>query len=270
MTMFELWHRKKGNIGEPDFSDNARVFWGKFLEPSIAHGTASMYGWDVEKVTDYMTNDNCPGHGATLDYRITRHPRRNTTGVLEIKTVDWLAFKDWEDSEPPLSYQLQIQTQFACSGYSWGVIAVLVGGNDLKIYEYESRPATIKLIEQRITGFWETIRNNTPPAPDFKVDSAIISQLYNSAGGGWCNLTGNLRAHALCDEYKTQTRISTEAEKKRISARAELLTLIGNSDTAECGAYNISAKMVKGTPVSYVKADYRNIRVTEKNKEKEK
>ena len=261
-TMFELYHRKKGNIGEPDFSDNQRVFWGSILEPAIATGAAKTYGWQVEKVTEYYTNDNCPGHGATLDYRIINHPIRTTPGIMEIKTVDWLTYKEWEDGEPPLNYMLQFQTQCACSGYSWGVIAVLIGGNDLKIFEFEARPKTIALIERAVTDFWTMVNNNTPPAPDFQADAAVISELYRSAGGGWTNLTGNLRAMAACDEYTRQAAIATEAEKKRKAARAELLTLMGNADTGACGNYKISAKMVTGSAVSYTKADYRNIRVT--------
>ena len=263
ITKFELYHRKIGNIPEPDFSDNARIFWGRFLESSIAAGVAEIKGWKVKKVTDYMTNDRCPGHGATLDYEIIGDPRG--PGVLEIKTCDFITFRnDWEDEVPPISYELQLQTQFACSGYTWGCIAVLIGGNDMKIFEYEARPRTIAKIEAAVRDFWLMVQNKTPPPPNFEEDHDVVSQLHNRAGGGWTNLTGNARAESLCKQLMDASKIAADSEKARKACRAELLTMLGNADTATCGDYKITSGMVAESEVAYTKASYRNVRVTKK------
>ena len=265
ISLFELYHRKVGNLPEPDFSGNDRIFWGKYLEPSIAAGVAHIRGWKVQKVTDYMVNDNCPGHGASLDYEILGDPRG--PGVLEIKTVDFLTFRnDWEDEQPPVQYELQLQTQFACSSYTWGCIAVLIGGNDMKIFDYEARPKTISKIEAKVTKFWRMVKNRTPPPPVFDVDYDAVSKLYPRAGGGYVNLTGVNAAENACDRYHAASETASEAEKIRKAARAELLTLIGNADTATCGSYKITTSEVAATEVAYKKQAYRNMQVTKKDK----
>ena len=59
LTEFELWHKKMGNLPEPDFSDNERMFWGTILEPAIATGVAKKTGWTVRKVRRYLSNPEC-------------------------------------------------------------------------------------------------------------------------------------------------------------------------------------------------------------------
>lgn len=266
VTPFELYHRKTGAIPEPKFSDNERVFWGKFLEPSIAAGVADIRGWQIAKVTDYMVNDRCPGHGASLDYEILGDERG--PGILEIKTVDFLTFRnEWEDEKPPVHYELQLQTQFACSQYSWGVIAVLIGGNDMRIFDYEARPKSIAKIETAVAEFWSNVRASRAPSPDFSVDHEAVSTLYGKAGGGWTNLTGNERAEALCRAYVDLGRTETDASKQRKAARAEILTLLGNADTATCGNFKISAGVTDQVTVpEYVREAHRKLRITEKSK----
>ena len=269
ISAFELYHRKIGNIPEPDFSDNDRIFWGKFLEPSIAAGVADIKGWKVAKVTDYMINDDCPGHGASLDYEILEAPRvkKDGPGILEIKTCDFLTFKsDWEDEAPPLQYELQLQTQMACSGFLWGTIAVLIGGNQLKTYDYEARPRTIAKIEEEVQNFWWRVKNRVPPNPIFEVDYEVLSKLHDKAGGGWVNLTGHEQAEAACRRYHAASQTGSEAEKLRKAARGELLTYIGNADTATCGEFKITTSEVAPTHVAFDKPGFRSVRVTRKDK----
>jgi putative phage-type endonuclease len=191
-TPFELWQYKAGRLPPPDLSDDERVMWGTVMEPAIAEGVRRKTGWRVRKVHRYHTCRPALRLGASLDYEIICNPRGHGPGVLEIKTADWLVAKRWGDG-PPLGYELQLQHALAAVGWHWGVIAVLVGGNDLRLYEYERRAKTIDLIRERVAAFWQSIDENRPPAPDYRADGDTIAALYRDATPGKVVATGRCR-----------------------------------------------------------------------------
>lgn len=263
ITKFELWYRKAGMLPEPDLSDNDRVFWGTTLEPAIAAGVAKIHGWNVRKVHRYLTHPGVPGFGGSLDYEITSHERG--PGVLEIKTADWLVVRGWEDGEPPLNYELQVQSYLALTGRAWGTMAVLVGGNDLRLFEYERRPQTIDIVERAVADFWQSIREGKPPAPDFKTDGDAIAQLYGSVTSGkTVDLSTDNRLPDLIAEYQRAAAQAKAGEEAKQAAKAEMLTKIGDAEVVVCGPHKISAKTVAGARIAYDRKPYRDFRISTK------
>ena len=263
ITPFELWHRKKGNIAEPDLSDNDRVLWGTILEPAIANGVSAKTEWTVRKVRRYHSRLPELALGGSLDYEIIGNKRG--PGVLEIKTADWLVVRDWENGEPPLSYELQVQTYLALTGRTWGCMAVLVGGNDLRLFEYERRPKTIEIIESRVADFWKSIAEGKEPKPDFSRDGSTISKLHADViAGKVIDLSASNRAPILIDEYCAAQAEEKAAHKRKDAAKAELITLIGDAEGAVCGSAKVSCKTIAETSISYVRRAYRDLRVNQK------
>lgn len=261
-TKFELWNRKAGKISEPDLSDNSRVLWGTLLEPAIAQGVAVKTGWKVQKVHRYYSDPDTRS-GASLDFEIIANERG--PGVLEIKTADWLVTRNWVDGEPPLSYELQLQHQLALTGRSWGVMAVLVGGNDLRLFEYERRPKTIDAISAEVRAFWQSIADNKPPTPNWEEDGETISKLYNKVEDGRViDLGENNRACDLVATYKAAAQVEKAAAEQKDAAKAELLTIIDSAERALIGGFSVSCKMVAGAHIEYDRREYRSFRVTEK------
>lgn len=261
MTKYELWYIKKGLLDAPDLSDNSRVFWGTILEPAIADGAARLNGWNVRKVRRYLSSDTVEGFGGSLDYEIVSHD--DGPGALEIKTADWIVAKNWEDGAPPLSYMLQLQGQLALTGREWGAIAVLIGGNDLRVFQHKRRPKTIEIIEQAVAEFWQSIRDNKPPPPDFLADAETIGRLHQSVEGGkFLDLSTNNRIPELCDAYHAAGIAEKDAEKRKDAAKAEILTIMGDAETAACGSFRLSAKVVAGAHLEYERKAYRNFRLT--------
>jgi predicted phage-related endonuclease len=234
LTAFELWHRKKGLLPEPDLSDNDRVFWGSCLEPAIANGVAAKTGWDVWKVGEYHSARPELGLGGSLDYKVVGQDRG--PGVLEIKTADWLVAKRWHKGEPPLSYMLQIQSYLALTGWSWGCMAVLVGGNDLRLFEYDRRPKTIAIIEKRVAEFWKSIEANDPPKPDFGADHDAIAALYGTTEiGKVIDLSSSNRLPELIAEYQDAVDRRRNGAFAAKAAKAEIHSLLGDAEVANCG-----------------------------------
>ena len=141
--------------------------------------------------------------------------------MLEIKTADWMIARNWENGEPPLSYMLQVQSYLALTGRAWGCMAVLVGGNDLRLFEFERRPATIEIIEGKVREFWASIRAGVEPKPDFARDAKTISLLYASTvEGQTIDLTGNNRAPELIAEYQAAAADEKDAEARKSAAKS--------------------------------------------------
>lgn len=260
LTKFELWHRKNGTLPDPDLSDNERVFWGNTLEPAIAMGVARVHGWNIRKVRRYLTHPRVEGFGGSLDYEVVAHDRG--AGVLEIKCADWLIVRNWEGGEPPLSYELQVQSYLAITGRAWGAMAVLVGGNDLRVFEYERRPKTIALIEGAVGEFWQSIRDGKPPRPNFIADGNAIAQLYSAVTPGRVvDMSGSNRLPELVTEYKRAAAMEKEGATGKAAAKAEILEIIGDAETVICGLAKISSKQVAGGHVEYEQKPYRSFSI---------
>lgn len=260
LTRFELWHQKRGTLSTPDLDGNERVFWGSILEPAIASGIAERTGWTTRKVRRYYSGRPDLALGGSLDYEIIAHDRG--PGVLEIKCADRLVVRDWEDGEPPLSYELQLQSYLALTGRAWGAIGVLIGGNDLRIFEYERRPKTIAAIENAVREFWASVDAGIEPKPDFADDGAAIARLYSAvAPGKTIDLSTSNRLPELVAQYRDAGAAEKAAKTARDAAKAEILTLIGDAETVICGDARISAKQVAGGHVEYDRAAYRDFRI---------
>jgi hypothetical protein len=121
-TRLELYLRKRGELPEPDLSTYEPVRWGQVRETAVGQAVGERMGWSVRKVRRYVTHPAVAGMGCSLDFEIVNH--RRGAGVLEIKTVDRLAFRDWEGGRPPIHYELQLQHQLACTRRGWGAIGV--------------------------------------------------------------------------------------------------------------------------------------------------
>jgi putative phage-type endonuclease len=260
VSKFELWNRKKGVIPEPDLSDNDRVLWGTILEPAVAQGVAAKTGWQVRKVRRYHSLLPDIGLGGSLDYEIVSHERG--PGILEIKTADWLVTRNWEEGEPPLNYELQVQAYLRLTGRAWGCMAVLVGGNDLRLFEYERRPKTIQIIESEVASFWASIAADKPPIPDYTRDVDTIRRVYSTVEDGkTVDLGGSNRAPELIANYRQAMADEKDAEKRKDAAKAELLTIIGDAERAICGNATVSTKMVPEAVISYTRKAYRGFHV---------
>lgn len=260
-TPFELWHQKAGNLPEPDLSDDERVFWGTVLEPAIGQGIAAREGWKIRKVRRYIVHPTLAGMGASLDYEIYDHPRG--PAPLEIKNVDWLVARKWPDGLPPLRFELQVQHQLAClPNRSWAALGVLIGGNSLKIFEYDRHPPAIAKIERAVAEFWRSIEENRPPEPDFERDLSTLETLYETARPGSVrDLRGDRRLEELCAEYESAREDEAAAEQRKRAAKAAILTVIQDTETVFCEGFKILAPERAGGEVAYHRKPFRDFRV---------
>lgn len=294
LTAFELWHRKKaGNViqNNPEEWTN----WGLRLQDAIASGVAMDNKWHIRKMTEYMRDPNLR-MGASFDFSIESEPKivappkddqhspvfqDQPKGLLEIKNVFGLVFKDqWlEDEEgnfeAPPHIEIQVQHQLAVSERAFCYIVALVSGNKIILIKRLPDEKIINAIKKKIAEFWESIDANTPPSPNFEFDSEFIASIYGYAEPGKVfNAAGNEELIALALEHREATKQKAAAELKRDQIKAQILTLIGDSEkvVGEAGGekFSISAGVIGPCPIeAYVRDGYRNFRFNWPRKKKE-
>ena len=261
-TKFELWHRKAGNLPEPDL-DNERVEAGNFFEPAIAAWAEKKFGLQTRRVLRYMPHPTVKGYGTSLDYEtVTGHY------PVEIKNVDGLVFRDnWATEgdkiiDAPMHIILQLQAQMACAKKDRGYLVACVGGNRLYTAEIQAHAGTQARMEKAVTAFWQSIDAGDEPDPNFLKDAEAIAELYRMAGEAELDLTGNNRLTHLCHEYQAASEDAKEAENRKKAAKAEMITIIGDAKKVVLGGFKISATTTKDQEVqAHTKKGYRNFRL---------
>lgn len=247
MTEFELWHRKKEKL-DVVFEENERMKWGTRLQDAIAEGIAKDEGFSVRRMIEYIRIPSLR-MGASFDFEIFGEPLKpETDGLLEIKNVDGLVFKDgWETEEgkeeAPAHIELQVQYQLAVSGKAYAKIGALVGGNRVLLIHRKPETRIIEAIKARVKEFWRTIEANEPPKPDFTRDLETIARLAGYAEPGKV-VEATPRINELAASYKEAGALEKAAKEKKDAAKAEMLTLIGDAEKVLCDIGTFSTGLI--------------------------
>lgn len=287
-TRFELWHEKRaGEIVSID--DNDRMLWGRRLQDAIAAGIAEDQGLQIRPMTEYM---RLQGRrlGSSFDFAIEGalpgSPYaalfdEHGPGILEIKNVDWLAFKrGWtvEDDfiEAPAHIEIQTQHQQLVSGRRWSLIGALVGGNRYELLPRLADDQAHAGILAAATGFWESIAAGRPPEPVMPGDADALIRMHQYAEPGKLyDARSDAATASRIAEYATLKRQISALEEQAKVLKADLLVTIGDAEKVLLDGYSVSAGLVGpslGTLVTpemvgtYVGArgGYRLFRVTAK------
>lgn len=167
LSAMEVWADKVG-LGEPK-AELERMRWGRRLQRPIALGYAEDTGRAVVDPSPaaytILRSRAHPWLSASPDM-LLRAPERDTPGVLELKNVSEWTRKAWTD-EPPVPYQIQLQVQLLVSGWTWGALAALVGGQELRYQDLEAAPASQAYLLDQLERFWrQHVEREIPPALD--------------------------------------------------------------------------------------------------------
>lgn len=256
-TDFELFHEKRDGL-VVEIQDNDRMKWGRNLEPAIAQGVADDQGWKIAKLDVYM-RDIDVRMGSSFDYQIVSSS--DGPGILEIKNVDWLQFQQkWidhgnENYEAPEHIELQVQHQLEISGFEWAAIAVLVGGNEAKVLHRNRDRGIGADIRAKVTEFWERVKANRPPNPDYSKDAEfIIKSLATQVNAGEI-LEADVELETMIQEYLIHNRIKSDADAKRKEVQAKILKRIDTAAKVITSFGSLACGEVKGKAGTLVTPD---------------
>lgn len=156
--------------------------WGTKLEAVVALAYAERMGVKVQRHGRVSMHPVERWIGATPDYRVLK-PLMTKRKLLEIKTGDIHTANHWgEDGtdQVPDRVLAQVAIQMACEDADLADVAVLLGGNDLRVYHLvRDRDAETALIEFSRPFWFEHVVPKIPPALDHTESSKrLLASLF--------------------------------------------------------------------------------------------
>jgi putative phage-type endonuclease len=280
-TRFEIWHEKRAAERAP-FTDNDRAKWGRRLEAVVAIGIAQDQEWAARPMKEYIRLPDVR-LGSSFDWRvrpakldeIVIYPEPHfydepDDAILEIKTVDFLAFRDgWTIDEgfieAPPHIEIQVQHQMLVSGLRRAYIGVMVGGNRIEVIERLADAAVHAGIIAKAREFWQSIDDGRAPDPVMPDDAEAIIRMHQFAEPGkLLDARGDAAIATLLQEYKRLGDEAKSAEEQRKVVKADLLQIIGDAEKVISDVGTVSAGIVGPAEVAYTREPYRNFRFTPK------
>lgn len=254
-TRFDLWHEKKSGV-PVTLADTKVLARGRWWEAPIAEGVARERGWVVRPFKDY---GRLPEHriGSSFDYCIVPHPDALPESILEIKSVNFRAFRDgWtvEDDyiEAPAHIELQVQHQMLVSGLSRAYIAAATDFDHIHVIEREADPKVHAGILAAAAEFWRSIEANEEPEPEMPRDAQSVIAMYQYAGAGVVDMRDNEEVGRLLAEYESLGRQVKEAESRRDCIKAAVLPIAGENGTLISSAGKLVLTQTKDNPGTVV------------------
>jgi predicted phage-related endonuclease len=167
-SLWSLWALKSGKM-ESDLDDDNlpdRVWFGRELEDIIARAVARKHGWSLIGNAAYVVHADAElKMGATVDRWVIDH--EDGRGIVECKNRDYLEWvQNYTADDAAMRDKIQLAHQLSCcEEATWGAIAVLIGGNTLKVYRY-SRDDIKEIIDSVEAGWrnlWRMVKEGSEP-----------------------------------------------------------------------------------------------------------
>ncbi len=196
-TRWMLWQHFAKGVDLDSGSENARMSWGKKMQPLVIQQTAEDMRFDV------IPNDEDTYHrrgllGCTRDATIICPDRG--PGALETKCVfdyrTWMA--DWDGGKSvPRQHEIQLQQQMLVGDdepYNWGVIAAWVAG-DVHYFERDPIFDLWDKLNDEALAFFKSIDAQDEPDPfGAPIEIEWLTKLLPTERGKVVDLSGDARS----------------------------------------------------------------------------
>lgn len=140
-------------IGQADpIEENERMRWGNLLENVVAQEYAHRTGRQVRRRNQTFRHKKHPFMVGNIDRDVVGERR-----LLECKTADKWTLSQWGEpgsDEVPEYYLVQVLHYLAVLDYEVADLAVLIGGNDFRIYTIERDRELEEGLIEREANFW--------------------------------------------------------------------------------------------------------------------
>lgn len=171
-----LWLEKTGRV---ERRETEAMAWGTALEPLIWTALEDrgydLFPADADGLAD-PEREWLIGHpdGFTV---VNEH-----RAVLELKTAGAFAFRAGWDDAPPVQYVAQAQLYMHLTGCLWTLVAVLVGGQRLDVFEVRRDERAIRLLLEAAERFhWHLVTDTAPPPDGSDSAREALLALYPQA-----------------------------------------------------------------------------------------
>jgi len=224
-----LWLEKTGRQPPEDLSEKEAVVWGTVMEPVLAKMYAERTGRKVRRVNAVLQHPEHPFMLANLDREVITD---SGTGILEIKTAGFYSAQLWDDGVP-VAYQCQVLHQLAVTGHAWADVAVLIAGQEFRIYRIERDDDKIADLIQREAQFWSWVTNDQQPDPDGSYDAqqALLS-LFPTDNGQTLDFSESGPFNDLFAELLILRHRKEEIEQQESTLKHRIQAALGSATAA--------------------------------------
>ena len=158
---FTLFYEKRGEVPHDDLSSVEAVQIGHMIEQTIL----DIHDWKFKELyllpvpyTSYRSTE-WPWLSCTPDTRLDSRPH------MQLKNVGQYLIKTW-DPEPPLEFQIQVQTELAVLERERAYLTVLFGGNKLERFEVVRNEKFIAAMVVKTKEFMDCVNSGEMPDVD--------------------------------------------------------------------------------------------------------
>jgi len=229
-SAYELWEEKTAeSFSQPEIEPKREKLFrrGKKLEPWVMEMLEEERGIFIVKRNQRYEDPEYPWMGCEVDFEY-----QSEAGLCngDVKTVSPFAAGEWGEEgtdEIPLSYCLQFHWGMMVTGRPSCLVAVLIGADDLRVYEVKRDDELIAEMRKRAIDFWENnVVKKVPPPP--KTTSDIHKILFKYGGFPVLNdgevMEGLRKLRMVKESEKEVTALKKEYEmeiKRRLLVLAE-------------------------------------------------
>lgn len=237
---FEIWQAK---VEGAQVEETPPMKRGRILESAVALWYAEDTKASLRQGGTVRSHAN-PLLMATPDYYIGKDEK-----LLECKTAHFRSMDAWgeagTDLIPPL-YGAQVQWQMGVTGISSCDVAVLVSGDDFRIYPVAFDAETFGYLVTVAEKFWvDYVLTKKAPPPDGS--EAYAEHLRKKFPRSDANvIRADKQLDGAVNAYRMISKTLKEAEKKRDQLRQEIESCVGNAEGAVSDTWKLSFKYAKG------------------------
>lgn len=202
----------------PDMADNEAMRQGRDLEEYVAKRFSEATGKRVRRENSILLNPAYPFARANIDRAVV-----GEKAGLECKTTSVLNLKRYKNGDFPEEYYTQCMHYLMVTGYERWYLAVLVFGNDFKIFTIDRDEDEINALADAEKAFWDNyVLQRVPPSPaGTKATDALIAHLYPSGNDDCADLSVfNAETERLASVKADKARL--EKEQKAIEQMIKL------------------------------------------------
>lgn len=216
-TPLDVYLEKTGEA--PAQADNEAMYWGRELEGAILRRYQRDTGRELQTVQ--------------RTYRSALHPFMTATPdavgsdrLVEVKTAGIRSAVEWGDpgtDAVPVAYLVQVTHQMIVTGHQLADLAVLIGGQDYRVYAVPLDAELAAAIIEREATFWQAVEARQPPAPT--TNAGAFARWPKDAG---TSIVASADVYEACQRLK-----AVKADIKAREADAEALEVAVKACMAE-------------------------------------
>lgn len=221
-SQLELWMEKTGRsemLPKVDPNDETSpMYWGALLEPIVAAHYTKRTGNRVRRINAVLQHPSESWILANLDREVIGAA---DVSLLECKCAGINGARLWKDGVPEY-VQLQVMHQLAVTGKHAADVAVLIGGQELRIHRIERDEVLIQQLIELERRFWAYVeQDRQPPADGSDSADMALRCLYPQDSGAVIDFSQDLVLSGVFSDLlairasiETQTQLEAQLKQR--------------------------------------------------------